>query len=163
VAGLRRKLDNPSFVARAPAEVVEKDRARVAELEQRTSKVQENLNRIEPEGTMSEKTPEEMFQSTPPTPSSGMFGIPNEPSHDMSPPVAATPAPRKAAPAKKKPARKKAKAKAKPKVSRKAKRAVRRVKRKVKRVAKKATRKAAPKRSGRRKVVRRTTKRRGRR
>ncbi len=165
VAGLRRKLDNPSFVARAPAEVVEKDRARVAELEQRTSKVQENLNRIEPEGTMSEKTPEEMFQSTPPTPSSGMFGIPNEPSHDMSPPVAAAPAPRKAAPAKKKPARKKAKAKAKakPKVSRKAKRAVRRVKRKVKRAAKKATRKAAPKRSGRRKVVRRTTKRRGRR
>jgi valyl-tRNA synthetase len=46
LAGLRRKLDNPSFVARAPADVVEKDRARVAELEQRSAKVQENLNRI---------------------------------------------------------------------------------------------------------------------
>ena len=174
VAGLRRKLDNPSFVARAPAEVVEKDRARVAELEQRRSKLQENLNRIEPEGTMSEKTPEEMFQSTPPTPSSGMFGIPSEPSHEMSPPVAAAPAQRKAAPAKKKaPARKKAKAKAKPKAKprRKAKRAVKKAKRKAPRKGKRgAKRKVArrsagrkAKRSGRRKVVRRTAKRRARR
>jgi valyl-tRNA synthetase len=171
VAGLRRKLDNPSFVERAPAEVVEKDRARVAELEQRNLKVLENLNRIEPEGTMSEKTPEEMFQSTPPTPSSGMFGIPNEPSHEMSPPVAAAPAPRKAAPPKKKaPARKKPKAKAKAKPRRKAKRVVKKAKRKAPRKAKRATkrkpaRKSArkAKRSGRRKVMRRTTKRRGRR
>ncbi len=170
VAGLRRKLDNPSFVARAPAEVVEKDRARVAELEQRGAKLQENLNRIEPEGTMSEKTPEEMFQSTPPTPSSGMFGIPSEPSHEVSPPMAAPPAPRKAAaPAKKKkaPARKKAKAKAKPR--RKAKRAVKRAKkkapRKAKRGAKRKARKTSArkaKRGGRRKAVRRTAKRRGR-
>jgi valyl-tRNA synthetase len=142
VAGLRRKLDNPSFVERAPAEVVLKDRARVAELEQRSSKLLENLNRIEPEGTMSEKTPEEMFQSTPPTPSSGMFGIPNEPSAEVSPPVAAAPAapPKAAAPAKKKaPARKKAKPKAKAKP-----------KRKAKRVAKKAKAKAKPKRKAKR-------------
>jgi valyl-tRNA synthetase len=163
VAGLRRKLDNPSFVARAPAEVVEKDRARVAELEQRRAKVQENLNRIKPEGTMSEKTPEEMFQSTPPTtPSSGMFGIPSEPAPAPPAPMAAAPAPRKPAAKKKaaakKPARKKPKAKrAKKKAApRKAKRGA-----KKRKAARKPARKA--KRSGRRKVMRRTTKRRGRR
>ncbi len=167
VAGLRRKLDNPSFVARAPAEVVEKDRARVAELEQRRAKVQENLNRIKPEGTMSEKTPEEMFQSTPPTtPSSGMFGIPSEPAPAPPAPMAAAPAPRKPA-AKKKAAAKKP-ARRKPKARRaKRKAALRKVKRGVKKrkAARKAARKPArkAKRSGRRKVMRRTTKRRGRR
>jgi valyl-tRNA synthetase len=164
VAGLRRKLDNPSFVARAPAEVVEKDRARVAELEQRSSKVLENLNRIEPEGTMSEKTPEEMSQSTPPTPSSGMFGIPSEPSQEVTPPVAAAPAPapKKADPAKKKAApKKKAKAKAKPKKAKRAKKkaAPKKAKggaKKKKKAAKKA------KRGGKRKATRRPAKRRGR-
>jgi valyl-tRNA synthetase len=46
LAALRRKLDNPSFVARAPADVVEKDRARVAELEARRAKLLDNLSRI---------------------------------------------------------------------------------------------------------------------
>ena len=163
LAGLRRKLDNPSFVARAPAEVVEKDRARVAELEQRRVKVQENLTRIKPEGTMSEKTPEEMFQSTPPTtPSSGMFGIPSEPPPAPPAPMAAAPVARKAAPAKKK------KAAAKKKPARKAKRAKKKAApRKAKRGAKRKAAKKKParkaKRSGRRKVMRRTSKRRGRR
>ncbi len=164
LAGLRRKLDNPNFVARAPAEVVEKDRARVAELEQRRSKVQENLNRIEPEGTMSEKTPEEMFQSTPPTPSSGMFGIPNEPSPAPSAPVAAAPAP---APRKPAAPKKKAAARKKPKAKRAAKKAApRKAKKGAKRGGKRKARKAPArkaKRAGRRKVVRRTAKRRGRR
>ncbi|MGO9066489.1 MAG: valine--tRNA ligase [Myxococcaceae bacterium] len=164
LAGLRRKLDNPSFVAKAPAEVVEKDRARVAELEQRSLKVQENLNRIEPEGTMSEKTPEEMFQSTPPTPSSGMFGIPSEPSQAPSAPMAATPAP---APRKSAAPKKKAAARKKPKAKRAKKAAPRKAKRKAKRAGKRKAARKAParkaKRGGRRKVVRRTTKRRGRR
>src|SRR5215468_2128391 len=46
LAALRRKLDNPSFVARAPADVVEKDRARVSELEARRAKLLDNLSRI---------------------------------------------------------------------------------------------------------------------
>jgi valyl-tRNA synthetase len=46
LAALRRKLDNPSFVARAPADVVEKDRARVIELEARRAKLLDNLSRI---------------------------------------------------------------------------------------------------------------------
>jgi len=46
--GLKRKLSNQSFVERAPAEVVEKDKARVKELEVRIQKLQENLKRIAP-------------------------------------------------------------------------------------------------------------------
>jgi valyl-tRNA synthetase len=46
LAALNRKLDNPSFVARAPLEVVEKDRARVTELQGRKAKLQDNLSRI---------------------------------------------------------------------------------------------------------------------
>jgi valyl-tRNA synthetase len=40
LALLERKLSNPSFVERAPAEVVEKDRARVAELREKRSKLE---------------------------------------------------------------------------------------------------------------------------
>ena len=145
VAGLRRKLDNPSFVTRAPAEVVEKDRARIAELEQRRSKLQDNLNRIEPEGTMSEKTPEEMSQFNPPTPSSGMFGIPSEPAPMSAPPPAPRPAP-----ARKAPAKRKAKAKAKAKPRRKARRAAR----KARRGARKARRGARKALRGARRAVR---------
>jgi valyl-tRNA synthetase len=39
LAGLERKLQNPSFVAKAPAEVVEKDRSRIAELKQKRAKL----------------------------------------------------------------------------------------------------------------------------
>ncbi|MBF5045640.1 valine--tRNA ligase [Aggregicoccus sp. 17bor-14] len=50
LAGILRKLDNPNFVAKAPPDVVEKDRARVAELQARRQKLQENLARLsEPE------------------------------------------------------------------------------------------------------------------
>ncbi|MBS1152309.1 MAG: Valyl-tRNA synthetase, partial [Myxococcaceae bacterium] len=48
LGGLKKKLDNAGFVARAPAEVVEKDRARVAELSERIVKLNENLKRIAP-------------------------------------------------------------------------------------------------------------------
>ena len=48
IVGLESRLGNPSFVARAPAEVVAKDRARVDELRNRISKVNDNLRRIAP-------------------------------------------------------------------------------------------------------------------
>ena len=43
---VRRKFDNPNFAAKAPREVVEKERARADELNLRRAKLQENLNRI---------------------------------------------------------------------------------------------------------------------
>jgi valyl-tRNA synthetase len=43
---VRRRFENPNFAARAPREVVEKERARQAELSTRREKLQENLNRI---------------------------------------------------------------------------------------------------------------------
>ena len=43
---VRRKFDNPNFAAKAPREVVEKERARADELSLRRAKLQENLNRI---------------------------------------------------------------------------------------------------------------------
>jgi valyl-tRNA synthetase len=46
LAKMRRKLENQSFVANAPAEVVAKDQARVAELEQRASQLSEQLARL---------------------------------------------------------------------------------------------------------------------
>jgi valyl-tRNA synthetase len=46
MASMRKKLDNPNFVAKAPPDVVEKDRARVAELEGRKLKLQDHLSRI---------------------------------------------------------------------------------------------------------------------
>ncbi len=43
---VRRKLDNQSFVANAPADVVAKEHARVAELEQRASQLEQQLVRL---------------------------------------------------------------------------------------------------------------------
>ncbi|NNC17736.1 valine--tRNA ligase [Corallococcus exiguus] len=63
LTGLQRKLDNPNFVARAPPDVVEKDKARVAELQERTVKLQDHLQRIAPEPPMSE-TPSPLPGST---------------------------------------------------------------------------------------------------
>ncbi len=40
LAGVLKKLDNPSFVQRAPAEVVEKDRARAGELREKRGKLE---------------------------------------------------------------------------------------------------------------------------
>ncbi|ADO72593.1 valine--tRNA ligase [Stigmatella aurantiaca] len=60
LAGVLRKLENPNFVAKAPPEVVEKDRARVEELKARKAKLQEHLSRIAPEAAMPEEIrPEE--------------------------------------------------------------------------------------------------------
>uniref|UniRef100_UPI0026C6E968 histone H1-like repetitive region-containing protein n=1 Tax=Corallococcus coralloides TaxID=184914 RepID=UPI0026C6E968 len=63
LASLQRKLDNPNFVARAPPDVVEKDKARVTELQERTVKLQDHLQRIAPEPPMSE-TPSPLPGST---------------------------------------------------------------------------------------------------
>jgi valyl-tRNA synthetase len=57
LGGVLRKLENPNFVAKAPPDVVEKDRARVEELKARKAKLQENLDRLAPEASMSEETP----------------------------------------------------------------------------------------------------------
>jgi valyl-tRNA synthetase len=46
LAKLERKLANQSFVANAPADIVAKDRARVAELEQRTGQLEQQLRRL---------------------------------------------------------------------------------------------------------------------
>ena len=48
IVGIEGRLGNPYFVARAPAEVVAKDRARVDELRSRITKVNENIKRIAP-------------------------------------------------------------------------------------------------------------------
>ena len=45
-AGLDKKLANPSFVERAPAEIVEKDRARLRETRERAAKLRESAGRI---------------------------------------------------------------------------------------------------------------------
>jgi valyl-tRNA synthetase len=48
IASMKKRLDNPDFVARAPADVVAKDRARVDELKARVTKLNENNRRIAP-------------------------------------------------------------------------------------------------------------------
>jgi valyl-tRNA synthetase len=42
----RRKLDNQSFVANAPAEIVAKENARIAEFEQRAVQLEQQLARL---------------------------------------------------------------------------------------------------------------------
>ncbi|AGC46234.1 valyl-tRNA synthetase [Myxococcus stipitatus DSM 14675] len=63
-ASVLRKLENPNFVAKAPPDVVEKDRARVAELKERKAKLEDHLQRIAPEPSMSENLPSESSTST---------------------------------------------------------------------------------------------------
>src|SRR6266478_4106156 len=46
LAGLARRLYHPGFLARAPAGVVEKDRARAAELEEKRDKLTRHLDRV---------------------------------------------------------------------------------------------------------------------
>jgi len=62
-ASILRKLENPNFVAKAPPDVVEKDRARVLELKERKAKLEDHLQRIAPEPSMPENLPTE--NSTP--------------------------------------------------------------------------------------------------
>ena len=49
LAGTRKKLENESFVSRAPAEVVQKERARTVQLEEQGSKLREKLQALEVE------------------------------------------------------------------------------------------------------------------
>jgi valyl-tRNA synthetase len=51
LAGTRKKLENESFVARAPAEVVQKERDRTIQLEEQGSKLREKLAGLEAGGT----------------------------------------------------------------------------------------------------------------
>ncbi|MFY1829374.1 valine--tRNA ligase [Myxococcus fulvus] len=62
-ASVLRKLDNPNFVAKAPPDVVEKDRARVEELKERKAKLEDHLQRIAPEPSMPENLPSESTTS----------------------------------------------------------------------------------------------------
>jgi len=57
LTAVQRKLGNPSFVERAPAEVVQKDRERLEELKARKAKLHDHLQRIAPpEGRMPDQT-----------------------------------------------------------------------------------------------------------
>jgi len=46
IEGTMRKLGNPDFLARAPEEVIEENRERVAEAEARIARVDEALKRL---------------------------------------------------------------------------------------------------------------------
>src|SRR5438105_2806041 len=46
LAGIAKRLENPGFLARAPAEVVDKDRARAAELQERRDKLTRHRERV---------------------------------------------------------------------------------------------------------------------
>ncbi|MEW5740944.1 MAG: valine--tRNA ligase, partial [Myxococcota bacterium] len=48
IATIKKKFENPNYAARAPAELVEKDKGRIAELESRIQKLSDNLRRIAP-------------------------------------------------------------------------------------------------------------------
>jgi valyl-tRNA synthetase len=66
LVGIERKLANPSFVERAPAEVVEKDRARSEELRDKRRKLEAHRAMLqEAEGTM--ETPNPAAETTTPT------------------------------------------------------------------------------------------------
>ncbi len=59
--GLRKRLDNAGFVARAPQEVVEKDRARAEELAGKREKLARHLARVTTvEAGMEDKNPQAM-------------------------------------------------------------------------------------------------------
>jgi valyl-tRNA synthetase len=75
LASVQRKLENPNFVAKAPPDVVEKDRARVEELNARKAKLQEHLSRIAPEASMSEETTPEAVESTLPNPETAQVKV----------------------------------------------------------------------------------------
>jgi valyl-tRNA synthetase len=66
LATLSRRLDNPNFVAKAPPEVVHKDRAQLEELQAKKAKLQENLRRIAPEAAMSEESKPPNGNGSPP-------------------------------------------------------------------------------------------------
>jgi valyl-tRNA synthetase len=89
LAGVLRKLENPNFVAKAPPDVVEKDRARVEELKARKAKLQENLDRLAPEAPMSAETPPDAMEDTVANPQTAQVKVapptaPGEGSVDLS-------------------------------------------------------------------------------
>ncbi len=47
-AQIQKKFENPNYATRAPPDVVEKDKARIAELASRVGKLNDNLKRIAP-------------------------------------------------------------------------------------------------------------------
>jgi len=51
LAGTRKKLENESFVSRAPAEIVQKERDRTLQLEEQGSKLREKLSGLASEGS----------------------------------------------------------------------------------------------------------------
>ncbi|MDY7232600.1 valine--tRNA ligase [Hyalangium rubrum] len=75
LAGVLRKLENPNFVAKAPPDVVEKDRARVEELKERKSKLQENIQRLAPEAAMAEETRPDDVENTLANPESAQLKV----------------------------------------------------------------------------------------
>jgi valyl-tRNA synthetase len=48
IATITKKFENPNYAARAPADLVEKDKARIAELQGRVVKLSDNLSRLAP-------------------------------------------------------------------------------------------------------------------
>ncbi len=48
IAQITKKFENPNYASRAPADVVEKDKLRIAELKGRVEKLNDNLRRIAP-------------------------------------------------------------------------------------------------------------------
>ncbi|HET7753687.1 MAG TPA: valine--tRNA ligase [Anaeromyxobacteraceae bacterium] len=188
LTGIERKLANPSFVERAPAEVVEKDRARSEELRDKRRKLEAHRAMLqEAEGTMETPnpaaetiTPTAQVAETPPpeapaaapdtgetTPPQGEAETARQPKARRAPAKkAAKPARKAAKPAKKAPAAKKA-AKPAKKVARKAAKPARAAKKTATRGAKKtaargAKKVAKPAKKMARKPARKTAAKRGR-
>jgi len=165
LASLERKLANPSFVERAPKDVVEKDRARAEELKEKRRRLEAHRDMLaEAEGTTMTENPNPNPTENPnPVPTQTSAPVPDapvsQPAAEQAPP-AQTPAeaapvtpaaeaePARA-PAKKKPA---AKAKAKPAVKAKAKPAAK-AKAKKPAARKAAAKKPAPKKVAPKKVA----------
>ncbi|MBX5480294.1 MAG: valine--tRNA ligase [Myxococcaceae bacterium] len=89
LASISRRLESPAFVAKAPSEVVEKDRARVAELGAKKAKLEENLKRIAPEAPMSQQSndPQQSGTPTPKDEIDGLVMAPEKASVKVAPPA----------------------------------------------------------------------------
>jgi valyl-tRNA synthetase len=146
LAGIERKLANPSFVQRAPAEVVEKDRARAVELREKRSKL--DAHRAMLSGTEANLARRDPMENNEMKPVADVAPVAAQPAAAPAPvavpaPVEAAPAP---APTAKKPVKKAAK-KAKPVAKKAVKKAAKKApaRKAVKSLAKKAVKKATKK------------------
>ena len=153
LAGIERKLGNPDFVQKAPAEVVEKDRARADELREKRGKLEAHRAMLSPtEANLARR--DTMENQNEPKPVAEAAPAPVQPApapvvpEVQAPPAVSEPTVKKAAP-KKRVARKPAKKKAAKKTAKRgaAKKAKKPAK-KAKKVARKPARKA--KKKGRR-------------